>query len=146
MEQIKVSKLGCPHEPGWLDVRVDRATVLGNPFMMKHGEADREKVVEAYRRWLWANIKLAREGRNEIISITQYALKHNLKIAGKFKSPSSQQIVAELKRLYQLLKQGRNLRLLCHCKQSGEEILCHADVIKACLEWKLEQLHLRSES
>ena len=141
MGNIKVSKLNLPTESGWLDVRVDRATVLGNPFAMKHGEADREKVIKAYRKWLWANIKLAREGRNEILSITQYALKHNLKIAGKTKSPSSQQIVAELKRLYQLLKQGRNLRLLCHCKQPGEEVLCHADVIKACLEWKLGQIN-----
>jgi hypothetical protein len=33
-------------------VKIDRSSVLGNPFPMK-SEADREKVIAQYRVWLW---------------------------------------------------------------------------------------------
>jgi hypothetical protein len=33
-------------------VKIDRSSVLGNPFPMQ-SEADREKVIAQYRVWLW---------------------------------------------------------------------------------------------
>jgi len=37
-------------------VYVGRPSLLGNPFKMK-SEADREKVIQEYRVWLWERVK-----------------------------------------------------------------------------------------
>ena len=37
------------------DVRIDRKTKFGNPFVMRH-EAERDEVCEKYRRWLFEQI------------------------------------------------------------------------------------------
>mgnify|MGYP000073592277 CR=1 FL=1 len=41
------------------DVRIDRKTRWGNPFPMR-SEADRDRVCEEYRAWLWGEIKANR--------------------------------------------------------------------------------------
>lgn len=41
------------------DVRIDRKTRWGNPFVMRK-EADRARVIEDYRTWLWAEIRAGR--------------------------------------------------------------------------------------
>ena len=52
MIQIKNLKAGKPENP-W-DVKVDRSSVLGNPFYMK-SESHRDEVCENYAEWFKAN-------------------------------------------------------------------------------------------
>ena len=59
------------HEP--YDVRIDRRTKWGNPFPMR-SEADRGRVVEAYRAWLWKEIQAGR------ITIESLAALHGLRL------------------------------------------------------------------
>lgn len=37
-------------------IYVGRPSILGNPFKMKD-EADRERVIQEYRTWLWERVK-----------------------------------------------------------------------------------------
>jgi hypothetical protein len=51
------------------DVRVDRRSKWGNPFVMAEDTpAERDRVVEAYRRWLWQEIKT---GKVDLIELAQ---------------------------------------------------------------------------
>lgn len=50
------------------DVRIDRRTRWGNPFVMR-SEAERADVVARYRRWLWGEIQAGRIGRDELAGL-----------------------------------------------------------------------------
>ena len=56
-----------------------------------------------------------------------------IKIAFKFKYPTSNQVRKEISRLLNLINQGKKLRLLCWCKEFDREVQCHADSIKQVL-------------
>lgn len=87
-----------------------KGSVLGNPFKLKpHGCYERDESIELYRRWLW------REMQNQ-----------------------NGEVYKEMLRLKQQAEPG-NLVLLCWCKQPDEEIACHADIIKNCLEWLIKK-------
>ena len=38
------------------DIRCDRQSIYGNPFVLK-SEANRDHVIQAYRKWLWQQIQ-----------------------------------------------------------------------------------------
>ena len=85
-------------------------SVLGNPFKLKpRGCYDRDESVALYRRWLWKQIQ-NHEGK----------------------------ALAEIHRLKEKAIRC-DLVLLCWCKHPDEEIACHADVIKSCIEWLIKQ-------
>ena len=50
------------------DVRIDRKTKWGNPFMIGR-DGDRDAVREKYRRWLWAEIKAWRVDLTELAQL-----------------------------------------------------------------------------
>ncbi len=125
----------CP-ELGWLDIRCDRSSVLGNPFDMGKDEQLREPVIKAYREWLWANIQLYQDNRGS--GRVNLARWKNLRVAtAAFKNPSANDVVKELQRIAGLVKAGKKVRLLCWCKQENKEVACHADIVMNCLIWIL---------
>lgn len=111
-------------ELGYIDIRVDRASVLGNPFELTT-EADRDKVSDAYDEWLAANL----QQDVEVVDLQPW-IDRGLKLAAKFKKPSVLQVRKELWRHVSLLQQDKKLRYCCWCKQPNKTVRCHADSIK----------------
>lgn len=138
--QIKVASMSLDSlsnlssEIGWLDIRVDRATVLGNPFEIpKNCPAElqkdyRKRVILAFRSWLWENIQLNQSNPNERILLDKW-IEAGYIISKQFKNPTAGQIVRKLRELWGLLSTGNKIRLLCWCVPLD----CHADVIRNCL-------------
>lgn len=88
----------------YTDIRIDRTSVLGNPFELTK-EEDRKKVCNAYKEWLLSNLTLASLTSNPLTSVnlSQWS---NLKIADKYKYPTPQQVKKEIKKIFNLIKYG----------------------------------------
>ena len=114
--------------PGWVDVRCDRSSVLGNPFQLR-SEEERDMVCQQYKLWLWANIK---QEADAVVHLGRWK-REGLAIASSFKHPTSRQVTRELDLMVTFCRLGKNIRLLCWCAPKR----CHADGIKDCLLWKL---------
>ncbi len=82
---IEIKNLKCEKPSHPYDVRVDRTSVLGNPFYMK-SELQRDEVCDSYQVWI----------KNKI-------------------SEKDVAICSELNRLYKLYKQYGVLNLYCWC-------------------------------
>ena len=50
------------------DVYIGRGSKWGNPFVMRN-EADRARVIEAYRKFLWQEIKAGRISKDELLAL-----------------------------------------------------------------------------
>jgi hypothetical protein len=131
--QIKVVSMrgGLSAELGWMDIMCDRSSDLGNPFAITRS-GTREKVIAAYREWLWENVQLAQAGLDKSVGVERWR-EQGLSISSGWKKPSSMKVYRELQRLVGLVKEEKSLRLVCWCFPSG----CHSDVIKSCLLWML---------
>lgn len=68
-------------------------------------DGNREEVIEKYRKWLWIEWKKKGE------------------------------VYEELMRIGKLVKEGKNVELVCWCKPLG----CHGDVVKKCVEWMIKE-------
>jgi hypothetical protein len=123
---------------GLEDIRVDRGSVLGNPYEMNKDESNRDRVCEAYKHWLFANIKCWLEAKKRDIppagwghiDPSSLAIASGLRIAPAWKQPSVSQVEAEFIRLCYLATQ-QNISLICWCFPKA----CHADVLRAALVW-----------
>lgn len=110
-------------ELGTTAIRIDRTSVLGNPFAMEK-EKEREKVIAAYRKWLWQVLKTPdNETANPVSLLEEY----ELSIAENWKNPLAGEVRKELNRILDL----GDVRLLCWCSP----LPCHGDMVKKCLEW-----------
>ena len=136
-DQIQVASMGLgslSSQVGWLDIRVDRATPLGNPFEIPKNcppeqlEKFRVSVILAFRRWLWNNLKLAQNHPDKRVALDEFE-KAGYIIGKKFKNPTSGQVVGKLRELGGILLSGQKIRLLCWCAP----LACHAEVIRNCL-------------
>lgn len=132
-EIIKIASMrgNLSPELGYIDIRVDRASVLGNPFELTK-EEDRDKVCDAYEEWLQENLRILLSNYNGV-ALDPYLKKYYIAKASKFKYPTSNQVRKEINRLLTLIKQGNRLRLTCWCKEPDKEVRCHADSIKKVL-------------
>lgn len=140
MQNLKVvSQRNLSNELGWTDVRCDRKSVLGNPFDMGRDESLREPVCTAFREWLWANIKLREQSRGNESVILDCWTKQGLRVASAFKYPSANQVVRALLDITEKLQAGKQVRLICWCKRSDREVLCHADTVERCLIWMMSK-------
>jgi len=73
-------------EKGWMLIKVDRSSVLGNPFkMMNWSDKERNRVCDEYEEYFNKRIKENGEFRNEVI------------------------------RIYRLVRDGENVALGCWC-------------------------------
>ena len=73
MIQIKNMRNEKPSKP-W-DVRVDRSSVLGNPYPMRT-EAERDKVCDLYEQWLEFKLKGDTQQSKEINRLAQLYLQY----------------------------------------------------------------------
>ena len=124
-----VNLRNCKPEAGWLDIKCDRSTVLGNPFELK-GEDSREAVVHAHKQWL--NQCRVHAHLDIPLAIDMWKNK-GFKVALSYKHPTSFIVMRELNRIEGLLRAGQKVRLQCWCYPSS----CHCDNYKAYLIWKL---------
>ncbi len=120
---------------GFINIVCDRTSVLGNPFDMQGDEQKRDTVCDAFRQWLWQNIKLASTSSNAVVDPTEW----KLPVAKTWYKPTSTQVWEELNKITNLVRAGTNVRLLCWCKQTNKNVRCHADTIKACIEWMINK-------
>jgi hypothetical protein len=91
--------------------RVDRSSVLGNPYRIG-SDGSRADVIKMYKRELWRIIRKSASDRSEL----------------------EIRFIAELHRLKDIAMKG-NLILGCWCTPKA----CHADVIKSAIEWAIEK-------
>lgn len=106
-------------------VRVDRSSVLGNPFEMLM-ESERDKVCEAFQEYF----DLVMRGHNP--SLKEIAEKYQVRLSGKYKG-SPELIRLRIRDLTTQYLRDKNLSLMCWCKPKR----CHATTIKNYLEKEL---------
>lgn len=94
-------------------VRVDRASVLGNPFIMRD-ESERDAVCDEYQVYFDAIVN------NKLSVLKNYCVS----------SKEREEFMNELRRLYKLLRKYNTLELYCWCAPKR----CHAETIKNFLE------------
>ena len=99
-------------------VRVDRKSVLGNPFYMK-SESFRDIVCDKYEQYFRNMLKLAKSGDEHALVF-----------------------VNELRRLYKLHRTYGKLELFCWCAPKR----CHAETIKAFLEKYIQKTNSSSQN
>ena len=128
-ELIKIASMrgNLSPELGYIDIRVDRASVLGNPFELTK-EEDRDKVCDAYEEWFQFNLR--KEHKENYYIDLSYWVNKGLKIAAKFKEPSCQQVTNEVNNHVDLLLEGKKVIYKCWCKKPKVKVRCHADSIK----------------
>lgn len=99
------------------DVRVDRASVLGNPFLMRN-ESERNSVCDEYAEYFDAIVT------NNLSKLRNWGVT----------STEREQFMTELRRLYKICKQYGRLNLYCWCAPKR----CHAETIRNFLMGYLE--------
>lgn len=123
-------------------VKVDRSSILGNPFELA-SESQRDLVVQAFEVWFW-NVIVKDD------TDTKTFTEKGLKLAKAYRRPSAKEIQEELLRICLLAKRKR-VTLLCWCSPK----MCHGEVILRylkeadrwidCLSVKLQLEGLSSE-
>jgi hypothetical protein len=112
---------------GAVVIRIDRASVLGNPFDMGNDERLRPAIVEAHSAWLDALLaNLALDAVQLAISMAEQL---GLKLATAWKRPSGWVMIRELYRIGRIAK-TQEVWILCWCSPEA----CHGDAYKAVIE------------
>ncbi len=112
----------------------DRSSVLGNPFVLStKTEAEREKVIAAYRKYMY---RIAVLGRTPEQAIRGVVREHHSRsthlVVANLECRGRKSFMDELERLETLVKQGE-ITLLCWCSP----LPCHCDKIADYLRWRL---------
>ena len=111
---------------GYFDVVCDRATSLGNPYVLER-EEDRELIVKAFEVWLDTNFRAYKHEYLKDEKLDPVLVNPGLKIAPTYKYPAIAEIMMKTVQLASMLDSGQKIRLLCHCSPK----LCHTSVIKS---------------
>jgi hypothetical protein len=112
----------------------DRSSVLGNPFMLSaKTESEREKVVAAYRKYMYRITVLGSTPEQAVHGIVrEHHSRSTHLVTTDIERPGRKPFMDELERLETLAKQGE-ITLLCWCSP----LLCHCDKIADYLRWRL---------
>ena len=106
---------------------------LGNPFKIGR-DGPREEGIEKYRGWLRGIVKRGR-GEDGGLKMADGGLISPLSSSDEEREKTTEARAWErLIELKEVAERG-DLNLLCYCKP----LACHADVIKACIEWLMKQ-------
>lgn len=105
---------------GVVQVRIDRSSVLGNPFDMGSDEGLREAVIEAHSAWLDA--LLHNPALDAVKLAVGMAQRLDLKLASAWKRPSTREMIEAL---YEIARQAQQqpVWIMCWCAPSA----CHGD-------------------
>jgi Domain of unknown function (DUF4326) len=111
-------------------VKIDRSSVLGNPFYLADPKDSKQRdlIVSAYSEYLYAVL----DGGNPVEIATEIAKESNLSIPATWKAPTQSAFVAEFDRLVEIAS-VKPLALGCHCAPAA----CHGDPLKATIEQEL---------
>mmetsp|Transcript_93570 Transcript_93570/g.274036 ORF Transcript_93570/g.274036 Transcript_93570/m.274036 type:complete len:210 (+) Transcript_93570:82-711(+) len=138
---VSLGLVGSPPCAGTIDVRVDRQSVLGNPFYDAWPVEKWLEDCEAYRDFLEA----ALTGVSEPLAVVADAIAtcRSVTVHRRWRQhpPAVEEVQSEISRLSALLCSGHSLRLLCHCARpfrelGGRQSPCHAEIIAHVLRVK----------
>eukprot|EP00411_Alexandrium_monilatum_P090385 CAMPEP_0175746274 /NCGR_PEP_ID=MMETSP0097-20121207/58505_1 /TAXON_ID=311494 /ORGANISM="Alexandrium monilatum, Strain CCMP3105" /LENGTH=203 /DNA_ID=CAMNT_0017054703 /DNA_START=38 /DNA_END=646 /DNA_ORIENTATION=- len=136
---VSFGLVGSPARAGTVDVRVDRQSVLGNPFYDAWPVEMWFEDCEAYRDFVTA--ALAGGGEPLAACADAIAARRGVTVHRRWRQhpPVATELQAEVDRLSAVLIAGRDLRLLCHCARpfrelGGRHSPCHAEVIADVLQ------------
>jgi len=117
---------------GWTNIRVDRSTILGNPFDMGRDESLRTPVIKAFRSYLWECFR--NRDSDKPIDLNPIAEKFGVKISNRRVKSTPIQVEEEIQRIIEKIQAGDSIKLLCWCKPKD----CHADVLVRYINWRIE--------
>lgn len=136
--QLVIGLVGDSPEEGWLDIQVDRSSVLGNPFYDAKPPWKWLTDCVAYRRYLEHVLEAgpAAPADSSRIIAAEVARDFGVRVSGKWaqRPPLVGKVREELLQMRQEWRSGGRLRLLCHCARPFRELggqfsPCHADAI-----------------
>ena len=125
----KRNKINLSTDTNTVNILVDRSSPLGNPFeVFTHTVDAHNECIQLYRKYLWKVINgytpniTAQELNNKTYPVSKVWLN---------KQWSNQQLVNELKKIVNYVKQGKTVNLICWCTP----LPCHADIISKCINY-----------
>lgn len=141
LKQITVRSMrGDGFSFGPYDIRVDRGSILGNPYEMAKDESNRDRVCLAYKHWLFANIQCWLDLKDRGIAKSLWgaiyidpksiAIASDLRIAPSWEQVTVAQVESEFTRLC-CEATRHDINLICWCFPKA----CHADVLRNALIW-----------
>ena len=146
LKQITVRSMrGGNLSLGLFDFRVDRGSPLGNPYEMEKDESNRDRVCEAYRHWLFANVRMwtdmkkrnmPRSWWNCINPLNLPVVTKNpfdttgLRLAPSWTQADVAQVENEFTKLCYTVSE-HDISLICWCFPKA----CHADVLRSAIIW-----------
>lgn len=132
------------------DFRVDRTSILGNPYEMDKDGHNRDRVCEAYRHWLFCNIKQWMKMKGQGVRKGSWGFIDPLNLIGSpfdttglnlapaWKQFNVAQVENEFTKLCYEATQ-RDISLICWCFP----LVCHADKLRAALIWYHGEVYVK---
>jgi hypothetical protein len=114
-------------------IRIDRMTVMGNPFYLPSEASDEEREfnLKMYRLYLDGILRKAYDPRTIAHRLAE---SYEFTIPNTWQRPSLKTFRDEFDRLVSLsLKQPIQLMCFCHPKR------CHGDILKSAIEWQIRE-------
>jgi hypothetical protein len=115
-------------------IRIDRATIMGNPFFLKDSTTDEERDFNLKMYRLYLNLVI-KKGAYPMEASDRLANQYELFISNTFKNPSREEFMNEFNRLVELAKL-KPIELMCFCFPKK----CHGDILKSAIEWSINNV------
>lgn len=114
-------------------IRIDRTTIMGNPFYLASdaSEEEREFNLKMYRIYLNGVIRKAYDPRTIAYRLAEA---YEFTIPNTWQRPSLKTFRDEFDRLVELAKK-QPIELMCFCHPKR----CHGDILKSAIEWKIRE-------
>lgn len=133
MSQITVGRITRdPLDPS-RQIRIDRTTIMGNPFYLpsEASDAEREFNLKMYRLYLNGVLRKAYDPRTIAHRLAEA---YEFTIPNTWQCPSLKTFRDEFDRLIDRARQ-QPIELMCFCHPKR----CHGDILKSAIEWKIQQ-------
>lgn len=113
-------------------IRIDRGTIMGNPFYLADDADDiygRELDLRIYRLYLNLVIREGKEPHEAAIALSD---RYDLFLPSTWQKPTRELFMTEYNRMVELAK-IQPIELMCfwHPKK------CHGDILKSAIEWSI---------
>ena len=127
----KRNKINLSTDTNTVNILVDRSSPLGNPFeVFTHTIDTHNKCIQLYRKYLWYIIKDKNINLHDIANVT-CTKTYPVSKVWLNKKWDRQQVIEELSKIVNYVKQGKNVNLICWCTP----LPCHADIISKCIDY-----------
>jgi hypothetical protein len=112
-------------------IRIDRCTIMGNPFFLKESSTDKERDYNLKIYRLYLNL-IIRKGACPMEAAANLADRYELFIPNTYQKPSREEFMNEFNRLVELAK-SKPIELMCFCFPKK----CHGSILKSAIEWSV---------